>query len=161
MNSLVIYASRTGNTRKVADAIAEALRTRGAVQLLAADEVPASLPDDTDLVVIGGPTERHAMTEPVTKLFERFAPGVLRDVAAAAFGTRLRWPRRLSGSAAADITRQLRVSGARVIAPDESFMVSMKPLLEAGELQRASAWAVALADIVERRPAVGSTADAG
>jgi hypothetical protein len=41
MNSLVIYASRTGHTRKGADAIAEALRTRGSVQLLAADDVPA------------------------------------------------------------------------------------------------------------------------
>ena len=43
MNSIVIYASRYGNTRKIAEAIADALRQRGTAQLFAADDVPTRL----------------------------------------------------------------------------------------------------------------------
>lgn len=148
MKSLVVYASRSGNTRRIAEAIAEALRARGTVDLWSADEAPARPPEAIDLVVIGGPTEAHGMTEPVARLFERLEPRALEGRAAAAFDTRLRWPRWLSGSAADDIARRLREAGARVIAPGESFMVSRKPLLEPGEAERATAWAVSLADAV-------------
>jgi flavodoxin len=148
MQSLVIYTSRSGNTRRIAEAIAGGLRTRGPVQLLEVDEVPATLPEATDLVVIGGPTEGHGMTEPLTRFFDRLAPGALRDMPAAGFDTRLRWPRWLSGSAAASVTQRLRRAGARVIAPAESFIVSTRPLLEPGEVERAAAWAAALADRV-------------
>src|SRR5688572_30738906 len=127
MQSIVIYATRTGNTATVAEAIAAGLRPHGPVQVLAADEAPATLPAATDLVVIGGPSEAHGMTEALTDYSERLAPGTLRGVAAAGFDTRLRWPRWLSGSAAVGITRRLGHAGSRVIAPAESFIVSTKP----------------------------------
>ena len=66
MNCVVIYASRSGNTAKVAEAIAGGLRPRGSVQLLSVDEAPAVLSDGFDLLVVGGPTEAHGMTEPMT-----------------------------------------------------------------------------------------------
>ena len=149
MMSIIIYASRTGNTRTIAEAIAAGLRSHGPVQLLSADEVPATLPEATDLVVIGGPTEGHGMTEPLARFFDRLAPGALQGTAAAGFDTRLRWPRWLSGSAAAGITHRLGQAGAQVIAPAESFIVSGKPLLEPGEVERATAWAASLADALE------------
>ena len=154
MKTIVIYASRYGNTRKVAEAIASALQPRGSTLLLAADDTPGYLPQGTDLVIIGGPTEQHGMTEVIARLFARLGTDALSGVAAAAFDTRLRWPRWLSGSAAAGITHRLRAAGARVIAPEESFFIKGAmgtgghdtAELDAGELERAAAWAVSLAE---------------
>src|SRR5688572_30312867 len=113
MNSLVIYTTTSGNTQSIAEAIAEALRPRGSVELVSADQAPADL-EEPDLVFIGGPTERHTLTEPIVRFFDHMAPGSLRQTAAAAFDTRLRWPRLLSGSAADEIAKRLRAAGARV-----------------------------------------------
>ncbi len=144
MNSIVIVASRTGNTRHVAEAIANGLRSGGRVDVVRAEDGVAALTDEVDLVVIGGPTEEHGMTEPVTDLLDALASrGAPRFVAA--FDTRLRWPRFLSGSAADRIAEGLEAMGAGLVASPESFMVSMKPELLPGELDRALAWGAGLA----------------
>jgi flavodoxin len=152
MNSIVIYASRYGNTKRIAEAIARGLQSCGPAQVFSVDEAPATLPLGTELVVVGGPTEVHRMTQPVARFFDRMAPGALRGVAAVAFDTRLRSARWLSGSAALGITHKLRQAGTRVIASAESFFVEGAastagkegPELEPGELERAAAWAVSL-----------------
>ena len=74
MNSIVIYASHFGNTRRIAETIASELQSRGSVQLLPADEAPAVLPAQTDLVLVGSPTEGHRMTVPAAEFFARLAP---------------------------------------------------------------------------------------
>jgi flavodoxin len=156
MNSVVIYGSRHGNTRKVAEVIAGELEHHGRVQLMSVDEALDFLPVPTDLVVIGGPTEAHRMTEPMAAFFERVPKGAMAGIAAAAFDTRIRWPRLLSGSAGAGIVEKLASRGARVIAKEESFFVTgvspkhlEAPVLERGELERAAEWALSLADKVE------------
>jgi len=152
MNSLVIYGSRHGNTRKLAEAIAAELRKHGAAQLMSAEEVPSVLPERTDLVVVGGPTEAHRMTEPVKELFARLGKGALIGIKAAAFDTRLRWPKWLSGSAGSGIVKALERAGAGVFAPEVSFYVSGNlPVLEPGELERAAAGAASLAARLESR----------
>ena len=148
MNSLVIYASRTGNTQRVAEAIADGLRPAGSVQVVSADSVEGTIPEGTDLVVIGGPTEAHGMTPPMVDLLDGLAPDALDGIAVAAFDTRLRWPLLLSGSAAARIAARLRHLAARLIAPEESFFVSRQPLLEEGELERARYWGSMLTRLV-------------
>jgi len=156
MNSVVIYGSRHGNTRKVAEAIAGELGQYGRVQVMSADDAPDYLPVPTDLVVVGGPTEAHRMTEPMTKFFARVPNGGMAGIAAAGFDTRVRWPRILSGSAGAGIVARLRSRGASVIAKEESFFVTGvtpshvdDPVLEPGELERAAAWAASLAAKLE------------
>lgn len=159
MNSVVIYGSRYGNTQKVAQAIVAALVKHGEVQLFAADVAPTILPESTDLVVVGGPTEAHRMTEPVARFLNRIGKGELAGKAAAAFDTRLRVPALVSGSAGSGIEWRLRQAGARVIAPKESFFISGKvPILDPGELERAGAWADGLAAKVKwpERVAAGS-----
>lgn len=167
MKAIVIYASRYGNTRKVAEAIAGALQRRGSALVLAAGDVPGYLPEGTDLVVVGGPTEQHGMTEEITRLFARLGPDALAGIAAAAFDTRLHWPRWVSGSAGAGITRKLRGAGARLIAPEESFFINgamgtggrNTAELESGELEHAAAWAASLAARAEpRMPAASGAA---
>jgi flavodoxin len=153
MKSIVIYASRYGNTQRIAEAITEALQTHGEAQLFPADEALPVLPKGIDLVVIGGPTEVHRMTKPVVRLFSRMERGMLQGVAAAAFDTRLRGSRILTGSAGSGVARKLRRAGARLIVPEESFFVknradSQGAELEPGELERAAAWAESLATIL-------------
>lgn len=145
MNSVVLYASHSGNTRIIAEAIAGTLDAHGPVRLVAVEELSAGLPPGTDLLVIGSATEAHRMLEPLARFFARLAPGALRGVAAAAFDTRLRGPGWLWGSAAAGIARALGAAGALVIAPAESFYVNMTPTLQPGELERAWGWAEVLA----------------
>jgi flavodoxin len=161
MKSIVIYASRYGNTQRIAEAITETLQTHGEVQLFPADEALPILPKGIDLVVIGGPTEAHRMTKPVARLFARMGRGVLQGMAAAAFDTRLRGSRALTGSAGSGVARKLRRVGARLIVPAESFFVrsrtsSEQPELEPGELERAVTWAESLATLltvpVEAKP---------
>jgi flavodoxin len=165
VDSIVIYASHFGNTRAIAEAIATGLSARGVVHVLAVEEVGAALPEHADLVVIGGPTEAHGMTVPLTEFLDRLGPEALRGVAAVGFDTRLRWPRWLSGSAGSGITEWLRQAGARVIAPAESFFItgvagtggSKKAELQDGELERATAWGEALAG----KPALAAPAHPG
>jgi flavodoxin len=152
MNSLVVYGSRHGNTHKVAEAIAFELGKHGVVQLVAAEDAHKVLPEQLDLIVVGGPTEAHRVTEPVAQFFDRAGKGEFVGKAAAAFDTRLRWPEWLSGSAAAGIAQRLHQARANLIAPEVSFFVSGKlPVLEPGEIERAAAWAAALARRVESK----------
>jgi flavodoxin len=152
MHSIVIYGSRHGNTERIATVIADALRPTGTVRLLSAEDAPAVLTERIDLVVVGGPTEGHTVTPPVAQFFDRQPPGAFKGAAAAAFDTRLRMPRWLSGSAAAGIGRRLRRLGARLVVPEESFFVTKQPALEPGEVERAAAWAASLAGSVRMEP---------
>ena len=154
MKTLVIYASTSGNTQGIAQTIADALRHRGGVELISVDDAPTVLPA-ADLIVLGGPTERHTLTESMARFLDRLAPESFQGVALAAFDTRLRWPRLLSGSAADEIAKRLRAAGARLVARPESFIVSMKPELEPGEIDRAAVWAIQVADAVETPTAAG------
>jgi len=143
VKTLVVYASRSGNTRTIAETIADAVREHGPVEIVNAERVPDPLPE-SDLLFIGGPTEQHGLTPPVTRFFDVVAAASLRGRAAVAFDTRLRWPQFLSGSAADDITERLRAAGARVVAHAESFFVraeSHRYELADGELDRARTWA--------------------
>jgi len=151
MKSLVVFATRTGNTRRIAAAIADVLRGIGPCDLVAAEAAPYRIPAGTDLLVVGGPTEGHGMTQPIARFLEDLEITALDGIAVAAFDTRLRWPKVLSGSAADAIAKRLTGDGADLIAPAESFMVTRKPVLEPGEERRASAWATSLATTVSER----------
>jgi len=140
VKSVVVYGSRSGNTRRVAEAIAGALEDYGPVRILAAEDASATVWDHCDLLVVGGPTEGRHASPPVRAFFDRLPAHALRGIDAAAFDTRLDWPRLLSGSAASDIRRHLIDAGANMVAPGESFKVSQRPALRPGELERAPIW---------------------
>lgn len=150
MKTLIIYTTTSGNTQAVAEAIADALRGRGPAELITADDIPTELPD-ADLVFVGGPTEGHGMTRPMSRMLERVRSECWDGRLVAAFDTRLSWPRILSGSAAVDIVKRLAPAGARPVVDAESFIVNMKPQLEPGERERAASWALDVADAAEAR----------
>jgi hypothetical protein len=125
----------------VAEAIAGALESYGPVHLVAAEEASATVWDQCDLLLVGGPTEGRHMTPPVGAFFDRLPTRALRGIDAAAFDTRLDWPALLSGSAAGQIRRRLLDAGASVVVAPESFKVCSRPELRYGELERAPIWA--------------------
>lgn len=161
MNAMIVYESMYGNTRAIAEAIADGLGDGARVCPLR----EAALPDDLQLLVVGGPTQIHGMTTAFSRrlainagLKEGHvevdpdavdAPGLrrwLRDLPeahgcrAAAFDTRMGGAPDKTGSAARGIARRLDGRGYRV-EWTESFIVSGGdgPLAD-GELERAREW---------------------
>jgi len=146
MECLVVYDSKFGNTRKLAEAIADGLRCVGSVRLLGLDKIPAEDVGTVDLLVIGGPTQVHGMTARIRQFVDLLETRSVTGMVAATFDTRFRMPAALSGSAARLIARKLRQAGIRVFTRPQSFFVSRGvPELEQGEAERAAEWAKDLA----------------
>ena len=166
MNALIVYESIYGNTRAVAEVIAEGL---GAAEVVSVRDGASRL-EETELLIVGGPTHIHglatassrrAAVEALSEDGEAHAepgateePGLrswLRDLRrrekaqAAAFDTRLDRSPWFTGVASRGIAKRLRRRGYEVIGT-ESFLVedSEGPLAD-GELERARAWGAELA----------------
>ncbi len=171
MSVLVVYESMFGNTRAIAEAVADGLRTaltaRGAdlpVDVVEVTDAPASLPQDIPLLVVGGPTHAFSMSRESTREdalrqahvadAARAATGLREWIAAAAvpdhvtvvtFDTRVK-KAFVPGSAAKSAARALSGRGFPDVARGETFWVvdTPGPLVE-GELERARAWGAELA----------------
>jgi flavodoxin len=156
MHILIVYDSQFGNTERLAQAIAGRLQS---TRLLRAEEADACDLTSCDLLIAAGPTQRQKTSPAMQAWLERLPRGSLKDVPAAAFDTRYRMSRFLTGSAAERIASRLKRAGARLVVTPESFFVErdVPPAgekrrhamerLELGEEERASAWA---AGILER-----------
>jgi flavodoxin len=155
MNSLVVYESKFGNTRKVAEIIANVLGSHGLARVLEIEDPRASTLDGIDVLVIGGPTQAHGMS-PVMRVYLKGLTALAPPgTQAATFDTRLKGPGFLWGSAAKPIADQLRKAAFVLVAPPESFLVGgmKEPRLVDGELRRARAWAVEIGARVAARQA--------
>jgi len=142
MHALVIYESTFGNTMQIAQSIGSALqRAQHDVEIREVSEVDA-IPAGIDLLVVGGPTQGHGVDPSMKSFLDLLPEAGLANVRAAAFDTRLRWPKFLSGAASRGIAERLERKGARIVAEPESFLVADKdgPLI-AGETERAASWA--------------------
>jgi flavodoxin len=155
MKTLIVYASRKGNTRRVAEEIGRAMADRGPVDLLEVADAPSRLPA-SDVVFIGGPTEGHSANPPMVEFLDRLAPDSIASRKVAVFDTRLAWPRILSGSAADAIAQRLGAMGAVIVGTPGSFIVTMKPELKTGELERAARWARDISAKIEQKVPVAA-----
>lgn len=171
MRALVVYESMFGNTEEIAQAVAKGVRLSMAADLAEVATAPGDLPEGVDLLVVGGPTHAHGMSRPGTRraaaeqargsvvsrgdgLREWLLrlPASRRDLAVAAFDTRLGKPRWLTGSAATGAARLLRRHGWRPVVPPASFVVTSSPgPLAEGEVDRAEAWGASVARAVTPR----------
>jgi flavodoxin len=145
MNALVIYESQFGNTEQIARAIAQALGRHGPVRLEPVGKAAHAAPEGVDLLVLGSPTQFHEATPEMLAWLDQVQPQALDGLAIAVFDTRYHVARLISGSAAHAIGKEVQKRGGRLIAPPESFFVTDRyGPLEAGEIERADAWANAL-----------------
>jgi flavodoxin len=142
MRIAVMYESEFGNTRTLAEAIADELRREGAVQVTDLRAGPAALPHDLDLLVVGGPTQVHGISQLLRAELARWPQNALAGIAVAAFDTRVHGPHLLTGAASGGIARQLQQRGGRMVCPSASFLVDGREgPLTTGELERARGWA--------------------
>ncbi len=147
MNALIIYDSKFGNTEKIAEAIAEKLSSYGQAKTVLAGKADPQELGNTDILIIGSPTQAWRPTEPVQSFIKNIPEETLNGMHVAGFDTRFKKTRLLTGSAARIITKRLEKKGADIIIPPESFFVSGMegPLIE-GEEKRASEWAKTIAE---------------
>ena len=160
--ALVVYESMFGNTRRIAEAVADGLSTSATVDVV---EVGASSSlDEVDLLVVGGPTHAFGLSRSSTResAADQAVGGIvstgigLREwldaldnrhptARVAAFDTRMK-AALLSGSAARRALAKLRRLGFDPAARPESFAVTgMRGPLRDGEVDRARKWGVRIA----------------
>ena len=167
MNALIVYESMYGNTRAVAEAVADGLGGDWTTTVRSVHEAGA-VPDDVDLLLVGGPTHMHGLSTALSRSMAasaakedagKLAPGAtedpglrswLRDLPrrsgaqAAAFDTRGDARAAVTGSAARGIARRLRHHGYDVVGIESFLVADAEGPLEEGELDRARAWAAGL-----------------
>ncbi len=142
VDTIIVYGSTFGNTHEIAQAVAKVMEQKGSVRLSRAEQLNGTDFKGADLVIAGFPTHRHGMPETARAMLENLPVGALRGVGIAAFDTRYRKPKWLTGSAADKLSRKLRKFGGRKVAPPESFFVDGREgPLGKGELERARRWA--------------------
>jgi flavodoxin len=158
MNVLVLFDTQFGNTEKIARAVGGALSSAAPARLQNARQVRSLDLDHVDLFIVGGPTQRQRITGNLEALLEAIPRRSLKGIQAAAFDTRYRMSKLLTGSAAARIERLLKKSGAHLTLPAESFFIERDvppegqkrrheiEQLEPGELERAVEWAHKIAE---------------
>lgn len=165
MTALVVFESLWGNTRALAEAVADGLGERDGdgVTHLDVTDAPVPVPDDVDLLVVGGPTHAFSMSRASTRQDAegRGAPAghagrgirdwlsalpASRRLTVATFDTRVGSVRHLPGSAAKAAAKEVRRRHLGRLVATESFYVGDMdgPLLD-GELDRARSWGRSLA----------------
>jgi hypothetical protein len=164
-----------GNTRHIAEAIAEGLRWSIPAEVVLANDAGALDLDGVELVVAGAPTHAWGLSRKRTRegaaldaikhpdhLLESVTTktGVREwlhelerhpGLRGAAFDTRLDKPKAVTGSAARAIQRGLDRAGVSVIAKPQSFVVrGMAGPLGSGEIERANQWGEELGRVIAR-----------
>ncbi len=152
MRAVVLFDSEYGNTRKIAEAIAEVLEKRYDVELLPAADAER-ITRRPDLLLVGSPTHHRRPTKRILAAIRSLPADVLNRVSAAAFCTRYDRPRFLTGAASLGIARALSRRGARIEIAAESFQVSYRGgELVPGERSRARRWAFQLSHLTHPNP---------
>lgn len=173
----IVYESMFGNTRQVAEAIAEGLGDTASVTLVRVKDAPETFPD-ADLLLVGGPTHAHGLSRPSTRTeagkwsddparsltLEPDAEGIgVREwletcgeppARFAAFDTRADMTELFTGSAASTIDKRLRRLGSHRLLAKRSFLVDKESILLPGQLDEARAWGRELAAALRAPAAV-------
>jgi flavodoxin len=152
MQALVVYDSKFGNTKKIAEVIAKSLKKRYSVQVKQVSEFEEKDFEDVELFVAGAPTQGFRPSPDMKKFLKEIPNGNLKGKKVAAFDTRidqktidehwlLKIMVRLFGYAAEPIGKALQFKGGSLLKEPEGFCVTGKegPLME-GELERAESW---------------------
>jgi flavodoxin len=148
MSSLVIYFSKFGNTKLVAETIGEVLKGAGGVRIKNSDELAVADFDGVDLVVMGSPTHKMNLPEAVRPLFDKLPRQLLKGKLFAAFDTSYKmswWLNQFTASKR--LSPKLRKLGGKGIIPPQIFHVMERegPLYD-GELEHAKEWATLVLD---------------
>ena len=152
MLAVVVCDSSFGNTTQIAQAIASGLGERVSTRIVSPSAAALAPFGAPDLLLVGGPTQRHGLSPALRTFLDGLPRGSLRGVRAAAFDTRYHMTALLSGSAAGQAAGHLRRTGCHLVVSPESFFMERDvppkgekrrhelERLEDGEVDRAAEW---------------------
>jgi len=140
MKGVVVYDTTYGNTKKIAEAIAETLKlSEFTVDLYDVKDVKKLDAEDCDLLVLGSPTKIGNMSFAV----RRFIGGKIKGAEwkgkpFASFDTELEVAiKKGGGSAAEKIAKKLSEKGLKQVLPVlKTVVVGMRGPLKEGEIER-------------------------
>lgn len=147
MKTLVVYDSRYGHTKIIAEAIGAALP--GDVEVKHAKDVELVALKACNLLVVGAPTHGAKPSEDAQAFLDRIPAKALSGTGVAAFDTRMTNKLiTLFGTAAPKIAKALVKKGGTQAGPPVGFYVTggEGPLKE-GEVERAAQWAKGLVPV--------------
>jgi len=150
MKALVIYDSVSGNTRKVAEAIAGSIEGCQATAISIEEANPSDL-SDVKLLIVGSASHGLKPSQSIMKFIESIPQNGLDGINVAAFDTRIvkenikklmqRLLSETSDFAARPIAEALRKKGGTlVLLPEPFFLEGEDGPLREGEEERASSW---------------------
>lgn len=175
MKIVIVYESMFGNTRQIAEAIAEGTKSLALASVVNVNDITPVVLANADAVIVGAPTHAHSLSRPQTRVaateeaadparelaLEPQAPGTgIREWLAArpavpeyfaAFDTRIDVARVLSGAASTKIDHKLHAMGAQRLVDAESFLVGKDNRLDAHERERAAVWGLRVAHEAEKK----------
>jgi len=152
MRTLIVYFSKFGNTRKLAEAMAEMMEPPGDARAIDIDQLAASDFEGVDLVVMGSPTHAFSVPQAVRSALESLPLAILGGKSVATFDTTVRrWPFRHLRASPKLLSQLTRLGGTPTAKPETFFVHMRNPektgdpnLLLDGELERARQWAARL-----------------
>lgn len=147
MKALIVFDSNYGNTKLIAEGIAQELAPDA--KAVAVNNLNKNDLEQMDLIIVGSPINAWRPTQSILWFIYRLNSMVRKGVKVAAFDTRVR--SFISGNAAKKIANALSDIGFMVIDKPQGFYVKGKegPLLS-GEIERARSWAKNLRDQMEK-----------
>jgi len=146
MTVLVVYFSKFGHTRNIAEQIAQTLQAHGPVRAIAADQLNPADFTGLDLLIFGTPTHRMNLPEALRPILASLPRRCLRGVDFATFDTSYKMSAWLQPfTASKKLSSKLRKLGGKRLVPPQTFHVVERegPLYD-GELERAREWALGL-----------------
>jgi menaquinone-dependent protoporphyrinogen IX oxidase len=173
MKIVIVYESMFGNTRQIAEAIADGARDTALVSVVNVNDITPPVLENANIVIVGAPTHAHSLSRPATRaeaakeasdpakalalepkaegrgVREWLESGPSLPGLFAAFDTRADVARVLSGAASSKIDRMLHGLGSKRLDKAESFLVNDNRL-DAGERDRAQRWGAQLAKAAEK-----------
>lgn len=152
MNTLVVYFTKFGNTRAVAETLAVTFAQAGHTRAIGIEEIATVEWDDVDLLVVGSPTHYQNLPQEMRSALEQLPRRILTGKYIVAFDTSVKmWGPVMFLTAARRLQRILWRLGGKTVVPPETFLVARdfslygaeeirQDKLCDGELDRAEKW---------------------
>jgi menaquinone-dependent protoporphyrinogen IX oxidase len=144
MKGVVIYDTTYGNTKKIAEAITDALKGSGLKVDISHVKDTKELSGYYDFLILGSPTRIGTMSWAVRGFIgKKIKSEEWANKAFAAFDTEMESVMKKGGRSAAEkISKKLRDKGLKQLQPELKFIVSgMKGPLKDGEIEKAKEYA--------------------
>jgi flavodoxin len=160
MKVVIVYFSKYGNTRRVAETIATVLAQIAETRVLSYEVCSLADLKTADVIVFGSPTHFQAVPKVVRSFFKAVPKGSLKGKWITAFDTSMpMWRPIMLLTAAHGIMSRLHKLGGKKFIRSETFLVHSVEvpdpgdfdLLNAGELAHAERWAQGMMNRLKAR----------